>query len=113
MHSRILLLGLGLLGAVLPGSAIAQSEIRYPDGLVLQPLPVVPGLYPGGMILNVPASRPPYSMPAPNVDVNITASTTAPRMMTVLPEQETVDRPGCGVQSYTFGPRTRVRVHRC
>jgi hypothetical protein len=46
--------------------------------------------------------------------VNSTGS-TAPRMMTIMPERDMrapVDRPGCEIQTYTFGPRT-VRVHRC
>jgi len=112
MRSRVLLLGLGLLGAALPGGASAQSEVRYPDGLVIQPLPVVPGLYPGGgIILNAPASRSTYSMPAPNIDVNVTGS-PVPHTMTISPGQVAADRRGCDVQPYAFGSRT-VRVRRC
>lgn len=39
MHSRMWLLGLGLLGAALPGEAVAQD---YSDGLTISPFPVMP-----------------------------------------------------------------------
>jgi hypothetical protein len=126
MRGRILLLGLGFLGALVPASAIAQSssEVRYPDGLVIQPLPVVPGVYPNDTSLSIPglgASASPlgesvrYSRPAAGVDVDVTGS-TAPRTMSVLPERDIkapVNRPGRIVQNYAFGPGERVRVHRC
>ena len=100
MHSRLLLLGLGLLGAVLPCGAIAQE---YPGGLVIPPpIPVAPSLYPGGAIT--------YSSPATYIDLNVTGS--VPQVMTAFPERGSVDRRSCDVQTYTFGPRT-VRVHRC
>jgi hypothetical protein len=99
MHGRLLLLGLGLLGAVLPGGAIAQE---YINGLYIPPLPVAPSLYPGGAMT--------YSSPATHIDVNVTGS--VPQVMTAFPERGGVDRRRCDVQSYSFGSRT-VRVHRC
>src|SRR5688572_10689355 len=41
MRSRLLPLGLAFFGALLSGFALAQE---YPGGLVIPPLPVVPGL---------------------------------------------------------------------
>src|SRR5215212_4889425 len=104
MHSRIVVLGLALFGATLPGLAIAQSDLLYSSGLVIPPLPVMPGPYPYGAISS-----------APNIYVNVTRS-TVPQMMTVAPDRDTtgsVDHSRCTVQTYTFGPRERVRVQRC
>jgi len=66
--SRILLVGALASGAGLSGAALAQSdrEIRYPDGTVVQPLPVVPSMMPrvdldvtGSVTPLVPADRGP------------------------------------------------------
>jgi hypothetical protein len=104
MHSRVLLLGLVLLGAVLPRWAIAQE---YPGGLYIPPLPVVPSVYPNGTIQSAP--------PAPSVNTIVTGSTGS-RMMTAFPDDvgAPVARPaGCAVRTYDFGPGRNVRVHRC
>jgi hypothetical protein len=101
MRSRLLPLGLGFFGALLSGFALAQE---YPGGLVIPPLPVVPGLYPGGNIVSV--------QPAPQIDVNVTAS-IGPRVMSAFPEGEPARRRDCEVQTYTFGSDRRVRVYRC
>ena len=98
MRSRLLPLGLGFIGAVLPGWVLAQD---YPGGLNIPPIPVVPGVYPGGAIVTVP--------PAPQIDVTVTRSVgpqfdanvtgaVGPRVMSAFPEQDVrapVDRRGC------------------
>src|SRR5829696_5793316 len=101
MRSRLLPLGLGLLGAVLPGWVLAQD---YPGGLNIPPIPVVPGVYPGGAVVTV--------QPAPQIDVNITGA-VGPRVMAAFPEGAPVLRRGCDVQSYSFGSERRVRVYQC
>ena len=109
MHSRLLVLGLGLIEAVLPGWAIAQAgrEVRTPDGTVFQPLPVVQGLYPSGTTPEIQ-----YSRTVPDINVFVTGS-AGPRIIPAFPEPEAVDRPGCDVETYTVGPGNRVRIHRC
>jgi hypothetical protein len=104
MHSRTLLLALELLGAALPGSAIAQS---YSSGLNIPPLPVVPGLYPSGAIEEFPAP--------PRVNVNLTVSNPQlPPLMSVALDRATVPRRnGCEVATYSFGSGNRILVHRC
>ena len=101
MRSRVLLLGLGLFGAALPGWALAQG---YPGGLIIPPIPVVPGVYPGGAVVTIP--------PAPQIDVNITGA-VGPRVMSAFPDGEPMLRRNCNVQNYTFGSDRRIRVHRC
>ena len=107
MNGAKLLLSLVVLGAVVPGTAMAQAgaEIRYPDGTVVQPLPVVPSMQPSGDVditgsttVTGSTARPAIpASPAPRTDARAT----------------TVDRPGCDVQNYAFTPGEQVRVHRC
>ena len=109
MTCRTIILGLLVGGALLPAGASAQSdrEVRYPDGTVVQPLPVVP-------------SMPSMSGTGTNLgvgpDVTVTGSTIA--RVPVAPaasraESETAGRSGCDLRTYNFGPGERVRVHRC
>jgi hypothetical protein len=113
MRSHLLPLGLGLFGAVLPGWVLAQD---YPGGLNIPPIPVVPGVYPGGAFVTGPRT-PQIDVTVtrsvgPQFDVNVTGS-VGPRVMPAFPEGEPVARRGCDVQSYTFGFDRPVRVYRC
>ena len=113
MRSRLWPLGLGLCGAVLSTWALAQD---YPGGLNIPPIPVVPGVYPGGAVLTV--------QPAPQFNLNLTTSagpqfdpnvtgSVGPRVMSAFPDGEPLLRRGCDVQTYAFGSERRVRVFRC
>jgi hypothetical protein len=103
MKRLIVIAGLAALGSLLPLGAMSQSsmEFRYPDGLVVSPVPVVPSIGPTGDI-GVSGGR----------DVLVTGS-TAPREFTTPTGSETLGRPSCTSQTYTFGPGERVRVRRC
>src|SRR5215212_10627346 len=52
MKRLFVIAGLAALGGLLPVGAMSQSsvEFRYPDGLVVSPLPVVPSIGPTGDI---------------------------------------------------------------
>ncbi len=106
MKRRILIAGLAALGGLLPAGAMSQSsmEFRYPDGLVVSPLPVVPSIDPSRGT-NVGS----------DLDV-VTTGSTVPRVP-VAPagraESDTAGRRGCAVQGYNLGAGERVRVHRC
>ena len=101
MRTRLLLLTLGFLGVAFP--ALAQE---YPGGLIIPPIPAVPGVYPGGAVVAVPPM-------APHIDVSVTGS-VQPRLMGAFSDVGAMPRrTGCEVKAYSFGPDTRVRVHRC
>ncbi len=122
MHSRMWLLGLGLLGAALPGGAVAQDSS---DGLTISPLPVMPGTGPSGVFMYYPQPRDPdgdgLTIPplpvAPNPSDAAVGSRPAPRINMKItgagPEtQSPPRRADCGVETYTFGQES-VRVRRC
>ncbi|WP_046863578.1 hypothetical protein [Microvirga massiliensis] len=105
MSSRIVLAGAFALAAMLPGTSNAQSdtEVRYPDGLIISPLPVVPSMSPSGNIIGATGSIVPRVIEAP-----------PPAMMVVPPDNvAAAARRGCETQSYDVGPGKRVQVHRC
>jgi hypothetical protein len=103
MNNHTILAVLFTAAAFLPSISNAQSdvEVRYPDGTVIQPLPVVPSISPGSDV-DVTGSIAPRT---------ITAPTPAP-----VPQRSdpaAADRHGCDLQSYVVGSGQQVRIHRC
>jgi hypothetical protein len=100
MRKRLLVASLIGLSVSVSPVALAQSgtEIRYPDGTVIQPLPIVPGVAPNG---DIEVTGSVNTLPAP--PVRRTAPLVAP----------SADELGCRAQSYIVASGERVRVHRC